>query len=126
MKKLDRLKAGRPLPDEGRWRAVMASPGLIPHLEGESAGIDDQGQDRSERGVRKAPRVTGYRPLPSPQRSCLRRDRSPTVLNCPSYLRVKSARLSNGKVTGHGRQEEREQVSWMGLCRGCPACPETL
>ena len=44
----------------------------------------------------------------------------------PVVLRVKSARLSNGKVTGHGRQEEREQVSWMGLCRGCPACPETL
>jgi transposase len=118
VKKLDSLQIRRLLPDEERWRAVMASLGLIHHLEEEITEIekmikarialkDEFGRLLSLPGIGNALATTIMLEVGQITRF-------PTVQDYSSYCRcVKSTRISNGKVTGHGnRKNGNKYLGW--------------
>jgi transposase len=118
VKKLDASQVERLFPREESFRAVMASVGLITHFKKEITEIEKivRGKVKLKEGFGKLLTVPGIGDILSMTVMCEAGDmrRFPKVQNYSSYCRcVKSIRISNGKIIGHGnRKNGNKYLSW--------------
>ena len=82
---------------------------------------DDQEQNRIERGVRKASRFTRYRHCPGDNNRARGRTDQPVPDGAELVVLQVCEKYPYLEREGHRtrQQEERQQVSGVGLCRGC-------
>jgi len=117
IKKLDCLQVKHLFPEE-ICHAIMASVGLIGHLQKEINGIEKMIRDK----LKLKREFTGLLTMPGIGEIIAMTimvevgniNRFPTVQDYSSYCRcVKSTRTSNGKVTGYGnRKNGNKYLSW--------------